>query len=196
MKAISLLTLTGALGLSQDFVWEPYRFKPYERYIYEYKEVLGGKPASGGFEIIVRRGRGSFRVSIKGTYRKWKGSVSRNFGNAEELSGFILMKMYFDHPWLIPLGRTVLSRGLVRILTSKPIDWSPGRKRVDGMTFRVVRECEVGNLRGRMLEIVEKGEVYFRMCASPSASMPVYLYRKSGKGDAFEIKLIEYSDLK
>ena len=196
MKVIEFLTLTGALVLSQGFVWEPYRFKPYERYIYEYREIFKGKPASGGFEIIIRKEKSSFRVSIKGAYRKWSGSVSGNFRDVEELSGFVLMRMYFNHPWLTPLGRTLLSRGLIRVLTSKPVDWSLGRKKIDEGAFRVVRECEFGNMKGRMLEILERGEVIFRMCVSPAASMPVYLYKRSGKGEVFEIKLIEYSDLK
>ncbi len=196
MKAIRLITLTSVIAFSQPFLWEPYKFKPYERYIYEYRETFRSKPASGGYEITIRKEGSSFKVSIKGAYKRWGGSISARVKDAYELSGFVLMRMYFDYPWLVPLGRTILSRGLVKVLISKPIDWSLGRKKIDDDTLRTVKVCKAGNLKGRMVEIVEKGEVSFRLCASPSASLPIYLYKKTREGDVFEIRLLEYSDVK
>ena len=196
MKAITLLTLLGLLAFSQIFIWEPFKFKPYERYIYDYREIFRGKRASGGYEITVKEENKSFKVSIKGAYKRWSGSVETQIKNAYELSGFVLMRMYFDYPWLIPLGRTILSRSLVKALTSRPVDWSFGRKKVNENTVRIVRECKYGNLKGRMIELTKKGEVFFRICASTSASLPIYLYRKDDRGNVFEIRLVEYSDLK
>ncbi len=196
MKAITLLTLLGLLAFSQTFLWKPFEFKPYERYIYDYRETFRGKKASGGYEITVRREGDSFKVAIKGAYRNWSESVRVKVRDVYELSGFVLMRMYFDYPWLVPLGRTILSRGIVKALTSKPVDWSFGKRKVDEDTIRIVRECKYGNLKGRMIELIRKREVFFRICVSASASLPIYVYRKSESGDVFEIRLVEYSDLK
>lgn len=198
MKAFIVGTLAfyPVISPASDFVWTPYKFKPYERYIYDYSEVFKGKKGSGGFEIVIERKGGSFQVTLIGGYREWSGVVKTEVKNAEELSGFVLMRMYFDHHWLIPLGRTILSRGLVKLLIRKSIDWTLGKFKVDKEKVRIVRRCAYGNLKGRMLEVLKKEERVFALCASSKASMPIYLYRKTEGGNSFEIKLVEYSDLK
>jgi len=198
MKAliVGFLAFCPLVSFTSEFVWVPYKFKLYERYIYDYSEVFKEKRGFGSFEVVIEKRGENFRVSIVGGYRGWNGAIKTEVMNDEELSGFILMKMYFDRYWLIPLGRTILSRGLVKLLTKKRIDWTLGRFKVDKETVRVVRRCAYGNLKGRMLEVLRRGERVFALCASPKASMPIYLYRKTEGGDSFEIKLVEYSDLK
>jgi len=184
MKAIGALALASAFLLSQTFSWQPYEFKPYERYVYEYRELFRGKEHIGSYEIHIEKEGDNFKVSIRGAYRVWEGYISKSFKDAHELSGFVLMKMYFGYPWLIPLGRTVLSRGLIKVLTSEPIDW------------KLLKECRFGNLRGRMLEVKGGKSALLRVCVSPSASLPIYVYRGTQEGNAFEIKLLEYSEVK
>ncbi len=92
------------------------------------------------------------------------------------------MRMYFDYPWLIPLGRTILSRGLVKALTSGDLNWGLGERKLRDGSVRVVKRCSIGKLTGRMLEVVRKGEVIFRLCASPEASLPIYLLKRSPRG--------------
>jgi hypothetical protein len=198
MKVLTVLLLgVSVAGIPADkYVLKPYSFKDYERYIYDYSEVFRGSRNRGRFEITIERKEDGFRVSIIGGYREWNGAVSGVFKDAKEVAGFVLMRMYFDHPWLIPLGRTVFSRALVKVLTSKVIDWSPGIKEIGKDTVRVVRKCNVGGLKGNMLEILRKREVVFKICVSPSASLPTYIYRKTEDLDVYELKLFEYSDLK
>ncbi len=194
--SLVVITLTvSVLAFSTEtFFWKPYSFKAYERYDYRYRETLKGKKGEATYRLEIKRKDG-LEILIKGRYRKWKGVIRKNFKNVYELSGFILMRMYFDHYWLIPLGRTLFSRGLVRVLTSKEIDWKLGRKKVDKDTVRIVRSCRFGGLEGRMMEVKKKGVIVFGLCASPKASLPIYFFRKVGE-DSFEIKLEEYSDLK
>lgn len=122
--------------------------------------------------------------------------VSERFTDASEVAGFVLMKSYFNHHWLIPLTRTLFSKALVKVLRAKNLDLSPGVKKLDEDTLRVVRKCKVGGLSGRMIEILKGKEVVFRLCLSPYTSLPTYVYKKSEEGNLYEIKLLEYSDLK
>ncbi len=189
-------TTGGSATEGEAFRWSPYSFKAYERYIYSYRERLRGEERSGGMEILIRRVEGRYRILFRGSYGKWNGSAERDFRSAEEVAGWVLMRMYFDYHWLIPVGRTVFSRGLVRMLLSREIDWTPGRKRTEDGLLRVVRECRAGNLKGRLLELLRDSEALFRLCASESASLPVLVYRRTDEGDLYEIRLTEYSDIK
>jgi len=146
-------------------------------------------------EILIEREGGAFRVTFRGSYRRWSGTVSRTFSTAQEVAGWVLMRMFFDHYWLIPVGRTLFSRALVRALTLQSIDWSPGKKKLEGGVLRIVRECTEAGIRGRLLELQRKGEVFLRLCASPRASLPLYLYRKEGN-NVYEIRILSYSDVK
>jgi len=106
------------------------------------------------------------------------------------------MRMFFDYYWLIPLGRTVFSRGLVKVLMSSPIDWTIGRRRIEEGVLATVIECSTGNLKGRMLELSKEEGELLKICASPSASLPIYVFRQERSGNLYEIKLVEYSDVK
>jgi len=198
MKALTALTLTVSLiSFNQTGLYEKlYKFKDYERYIYDYHEIFQSRESRGRFEIVIKHQGDAFEVSIVGSYRNWRGSISKKFRDAYEISGFILLRMYFDHYWLIPLGRTLFLRGLVKTLSSKKLDWNLGRKKVGKDIVRKVRECKVGGLKGRMMELVRRQEVVFRLCVSPQDSLPIYVYRKTEEGNVYEIKLLEYSDLK
>jgi len=198
MKALIALTLTAlTLSLATDnFELKPYQFKEYERYIYNYREVFKGFKNKGRFEILMKRIGEEYEVTIGGRYREWEGIVSERFKDANEIAGFVLMKSYFDHHWLIPLTRTLFSKALVKVLSAKNLDLSTGIKKIDENTMRVVRKCKVGGLSGKMIEIIKGKEVVFRLCLSPYASLPTYVYKKSEEGNLYEMKLLEYSDLK
>ena len=198
MKALVSLGLTVLLVLPSlaNYELKPYLFKDYERYIYDYREIFRKERSTGRFEIVIKRTGDSFEVSISGKYREWEGMVSERFKDAEEVAGFVLMKSYFEHYWLIPLTRTLFSKALVKVLRSGKLDLSPGMKRIDKDTVRVVRKCKVGGLEGRMVEILKRKEAVFRICLSPHTSLPTYVFKKSDRGNVYELKLVEYSDLK
>ncbi len=198
MKALLALALT-AYTFAQapvQSVPRPYEFKSYERYIYDYRELLSKKKARGRFELIILKKGKEYEVSIEGFYREWSGFVRTKVKDANELAGFILMKMYFLHHWLAPLGKTIFSRALVKVLSSGKVDWTPGGKRVDKDLLRLVRSCKYGGLEGVSLELLKKKELILKVCVSPQASLPIYIYRRTSGGDIYEIELIEYSDLK
>ncbi len=179
----------------EDFRWEAYKFKAYERYLFDYRELLEGETHRGKVEILIEKEGKAFRLTFRGSYRRWSGSVSRTFSTAQEVAGWILMRMFFDHYWLIPLGRTLFSRGLVRALTRQSIDWRLGRRKLEEGVVRIVRECTEAGMKGRLLELLRKGEVFLRLCVSPRASLPLYLYRKEGI-NVYEIRLLSYSNVK
>ncbi|WP_147424991.1 hypothetical protein [Hydrogenivirga caldilitoris] len=184
------------ISFSEKNGLNPYRFKHYERYMYDYKETFRGEKATGRYEIVISISGEEYEVSISGKYREWEGVISNRFKNAEELAGFVLMKSYFDHYWLIPLTRTLFSKTLVKVLGSREVELSPGVKEIDKDTFRVVKECKFGGLEGVMMEVWHKKEVVFKLCLTPYTSLPTYVYKKTDEGNVYEIELLEYSDLK
>ena len=186
-----LLVLLLIATLTQ-FHWKPYEFKDRETYRYTYREVFRGEVRVGGFTVQVSRTSGGYRVRIRGFYHRWEGSVERVFKDAEELAGFILIRMYFDH-WLIPLGRTILSRGLVRTLRGREVDWSLGEREVEKGVVRRVVPCRAGGLGGRMLVVEERGVEVLKICVHEEASLPIYMLRRNGEGNEFEIRLVRYS---
>ncbi|WP_457601464.1 hypothetical protein [Hydrogenivirga sp.] len=198
MKALIGVLLTASILSSKavDTELRPYSFKNYERYIYDYKEVFRGRRNSARFEVTIRRVKDSFEVRLEGRYREWEGMVSGRFSNAQEVAGFVLMKSYFEHHWLVPLSRTLFSQLLVKALEGRVIKLKPGVKRIDGNTFRIVRKCRAGGLEGMAIEIVKDKELLFRVCLSPYASLPVHVYRRANSGDVYELRLLEYSDIK
>ncbi len=193
MKLLLLVILI-ALTFSQTI--KPYEFKSYERYLFSYEENFRGARNTALFEIVIRSQREGFLVSITGRYRNWEGIVERRFSHAKEVADFITMRMYFDHYWLIPLGKTIFSRGVVKALTSASLNLTPGIYEIDENTRRVVTECEEGGLKGYSIRISVKGDRVFEVCLSLQASLPIYLYRRDVEGNSYEIKLLEYSDLK
>jgi len=38
-------------------------------------------------EILIEREGGAFRVTFRGSYRRWSGTVSRTFSTAQEVAG-------------------------------------------------------------------------------------------------------------
>ncbi len=173
------------------FDWKPYEFKEREIYFYTYRETFKGERRSGSFTINVEKVREGYRVRIKGAYHRWRGSLERVFRDAEELAGFVLMRMYFEH-WLIPLGRTVLSWGLVRALKRKERDWSLGEKELREGIVRKVVPCRVGGFEGRML-VVEEGErEVFKLCFGGDIPLPLYMMRRDFEGNTFEMELEGY----
>jgi len=170
--------------------WKPYAFGKKERYEYTYREKLGKEVRKGKVEFFIEKKGEEFELTVKGSYHKWKGSADFRFKSVKELAGWITMKMYFKHHWLIPLGKTLFSRGLVQVLLANRLEWTPSK---EGKFHRKVKDCKIASFKGKLLEISRDSEVIFRLCVNRKIPLPLQLYKKTSEGDIFEITLVTYS---
>ncbi len=187
IKVFLLILFITTVAFTQ-FTWHPYELKEGGVYTYSYRELLRGEVREGWFTVALIKGRQGINVRIRGRYHRWEGSLEESFRNLEELSGYVLIRMYTRH-WLIPLGRTVLSRGLVKALRSYPGDWSFGERKVAEGTVRRVVPCREGGLEGRMLEVEENGEGVFKLCVHPDIPLPIYMFSRDQEGNWFEARI-------
>ncbi len=112
-----------------------------------------------------------------------------------ELSNFILMRMYFRHHWLVPLGRTVFKRSIVKALSGKEIKLYKKKDKVDGLE-RIIGRCSVLNMNGMGITILKENEIIFKVCVHEDFSLPLYMYIKDSWGNTFEIEAVYASVVK
>jgi len=134
-------------------------------------------------------------VYVEGRYHRWEGSFEETFEDAVKIADYILIKMYFHH-WLIPLGRTLFLKGMVRAFRASKTDWTLGEKKLEGGIIRRVIPCKFLNFEGRMLELEKDGKAVFRICVHPDVPLPLYIMRVDREGNRFEIEVIRYSSEK
>jgi hypothetical protein len=159
---------------------KPYDLKEGDVYRYLYRESFKGKERGGEFLINVLGTDRGYRVRVEGRYHRWRGRVEGVFRDAEHLAGYIAIRMYFQH-WLIPLGRTLFSRGLVKVLRSDPPNLS-----------REGTPCEVAGFEGGTLELRDGYGTLIRVCLHPRVPLPLYVFRRDREGNRFEIRLVAY----
>ena len=165
-------------------VWYPYSFLGCEKYLYRYREVIAGRERHGNFTINVGRNNEELYFVISGKYDRWEGRLEKRVADPVEISGLLLMRMYFEF-WMIPAGKTVLSYSMVKALYGKRIDLE---KRAEAVG------CSYGGVEGVSLEVYGDKAV-LRLCVSEGVAMPVRFYRKSGKDVIYEATLMRYSCL-
>ena len=187
-KWILLFHLLIATPLSAQFLWRGYSPSEGEVYTYRYTEYLSGKRREGEFTIIIHSAGKDIDIEIKGSYGGKSGSLRKRFKSFSDLAGFIALRMYTQH-WMIPLGKTVLMRGIVGAFEGKTALFKEDEK------VRVKR-CSAGDIQGSMLIIEDREAGKLWICASEKLSLPLIVRRRTIWDDLYEAVLLRQRNIK
>jgi len=187
MKGFLLVLLLSQI-LFAEFKWKGYRIEAGESYTYRYIEYLSGKRREGEFTIRILENGDRIEVELKGSYGSKSGILKKAVRSFSELAGFIAVRMYTEH-WMIPLGKTVLMRGLVGVFEGKEVVFRE-REKVQ------IKDCSAGGFKGKMMVIEDREIGKLWICTAKGLSLPLILRRRTLWDDLYEATLIRFRKIK